>query len=83
MREAVTNVVRHAQARRCRLSLQPCNGNCVLQIEDDGRGGFQFEGNGMRGMRERIEALGGTLARDTSSGTKLKFEFPLSANGKH
>jgi two-component system sensor histidine kinase DesK len=83
MREAVTNVVRHAQAQHCRLRLELNNGNCILQIEDDGRGGFQFEGNGMRGMRERVEALGGTLTRDTSSGTRLKFEFPLSANGKH
>lgn len=83
MREAVTNVVRHAQAHHCRLRVAPDNGNCVLEIEDDGRGGFQFEVNGMRGMRERIEALGGTLARDTSAGTKLRFEFPLATNGRH
>lgn len=84
MREAVTNVVRHAQARTCRLSLGTNNGNCVVEIEDDGRGGFQVEGNGVRGMRERIEALGGTLARDTVQGTKLRFEFPLNppSNGK-
>jgi two-component system sensor histidine kinase DesK len=78
MREAVTNVVRHSQARRCRLNLGTNNGNCVVQIDDDGRGGFQVEGNGVRGMRERIEALGGNLARDTAQGTKLKFEFPLN-----
>src|SRR5262249_23629062 len=84
MREAVTNVVRHSQARRCWLNLGTNNGNCVLQIDDDGRGGFQVEGNGVRGMRERIEALGGSLARDTAQGTKLKFEFPLNppSNGK-
>jgi signal transduction histidine kinase len=34
-------------------------------------------------MRERIEALGGKLERDTSVGTKLHFEFPLSTNGTH
>jgi signal transduction histidine kinase len=36
-------------------------------------------------MRERIEALGGTLVRNTAAGTKLKFEFPLNPaeNGKH
>ena len=49
----------------------------------DGRGGFQSEGNGLRGMRERIEALGGTVVRDTSAGTKLTFEFPLAADEKH
>jgi two-component system sensor histidine kinase DesK len=84
MREAVTNVVRHAGAQNCRLRITPNNGNCVFEMEDDGRGGFQAEGNGLRGMRERVEALGGTLVRDTTSGTKLKFEFPLApSNGNH
>ncbi len=80
MREAVTNVVRHAHARNCVLRVARNNGNCVLEIQDDGRGGFQAEGNGMRGMRERVEALGGTIVRDTSAGTKLRFEFPLTAS---
>ena len=83
MREAVTNVVRHAHARTCRLLLGANNGNCVLEIQDDGCGafprGFQVEGNGLRGMRERIEALGGTFQCDSSAGTKLRFEFPVSA----
>jgi two-component system, NarL family, sensor histidine kinase DesK len=78
MREAVTNVVRHAQARTCRLLLAASNGDCVLEVADDGRGGVLVEGNGLRGMRERVEALGGTFTRDTSSGTKLRFEFPLT-----
>ena len=39
VREAVTNVVRHAQARNCRLRLAQQNGSCHLEIEDDGRGG--------------------------------------------
>jgi len=82
MREAVTNVVRHAQARNCKLRLATNNGDCVLEIQDDGRGGSLLEGNGLRGMRERVEALGGTFARDMSSGTKLTFEFPVGQNGK-
>ena len=77
MREAVTNVVRHAQAGACRLSIAQNNGSCVLEVEDDGRGGCQIEGNGMRGMRERIEALGGTFYCESGTGTKLRFEFPL------
>ena len=78
MREAVTNVVRHAHARRCVLRVARNNGNCVLEIQDDGQGGTHIEGNGLRGMRERVEALGGTVVRDTSAGTKLHFEFPLA-----
>ena len=80
-REAVTNVVRHAHAHNCWLKLASYNGDCVLEIQDDGRGGFEAEGNGLRGMRERIEALGGKLERDTSAGTRLHIEFPLSTNG--
>jgi two-component system sensor histidine kinase DesK len=86
VREALTNVVRHAEARNCELSLAPNNGNCLLEIHDDGRGGHQIEGNGLRGMRERIEALGGTLVRETRAGTRLLIQFPLSsskANGSH
>jgi two-component system sensor histidine kinase DesK len=83
MREAVTNVVRHSQARTCKLRLAANNGDCVLEIQDDGRGGSLLEGNGLRGMRERVEALGGTITRDMSVGTKLTFEFPLAPNGKH
>jgi two-component system sensor histidine kinase DesK len=83
MREAVTNVVRHAQARNCKVRLAANNGDCVFEIQDDGRGGSLLEGNGLRGMRERVEALGGTITRDMSAGTKLTFEFPLAPNGKH
>jgi two-component system sensor histidine kinase DesK len=78
VREAVTNVVRHAGARNCLLRLAPVNGSCRFEIQDDGRGGGTVEGNGLRGMRERIEALGGTLQRETKSGTRLTIEFPIA-----
>lgn len=77
IREAVTNVVRHARAQNCLLRLTHASGNCVLEIRDDGNGGFQYEGNGLRGMRERVEALGGTLERETSTGTRLSIQFPI------
>jgi two-component system sensor histidine kinase DesK len=77
VREAVTNVVRHAEARTCTLRLEQRNGTCHLEIEDDGRGGFQTEGNGLRGMRERVEMLGGTLTRDSKVGTKLAIAVPV------
>jgi two-component system sensor histidine kinase DesK len=77
VREAVTNVVRHAQARTCRMRLEQENGNCRLEIQDDGRGISNGEGNGLRGMRERVEMLGGTLQRNTDSGTTLTITLPL------
>jgi two-component system sensor histidine kinase DesK len=78
VREAVTNVVRHAQAQSCTLQLGQQNGSCRLQIEDDGRGGSLLEGNGLRGMRERVEMLGGTLLRESHAGTRLIITLPLN-----
>jgi two-component system sensor histidine kinase DesK len=77
VREAVTNVVRHAHARNCSLRLEQQNGSCRLEIKDDGRGGLPNEGSGLRGMRERVEMLGGTLTRDSQAGTKLTIIVPL------
>jgi two-component system, NarL family, sensor histidine kinase DesK len=77
VREAVTNVVRHAQARTCRMRLEQQNGSCRLEIQDDGRGSSNGEGNGLRGMRERVEMLGGTLDRSTEAGTTLTITLPL------
>ena len=77
VREAVTNVVRHAHARTCALRLAQQNGSCRLQIEDDGRGGLESEGNGLRGMRERVEMLGGTLECNSRAGTRLTITLPL------
>jgi two-component system sensor histidine kinase DesK len=78
VREAVTNVVRHARAGRCVVRLEPMGANCLLEIQDDGRGGLQSEGNGVRGMRERVEALGGSFERETSAGTRLTILVPLA-----
>jgi len=77
VREAVTNVVRHAQARTCRMRLEQQNGSCRLEIHDDGLGGSNSEGNGLRGMRERVEMLGGTLSRSSDAGTTLTITLPL------
>ena len=58
LREAVTNVVRHSDASSCRVELA----SNVLRVVDDGRGlGNHPVGNGLRGVRERVEAAGGTL----------------------
>jgi len=83
VREAVTNVVRHARARHCRLRLEQVDGYCLLEIQDDGRGSSQAEGNGVRGMRERVEALGGTLRRETGDGTRLTITLPLAAEKRN
>jgi two-component system sensor histidine kinase DesK len=48
-------------------------------VEDDGRGGIRQEGNGLRGMRERVDALGGHLSIESEKGTRLLIEVPSQA----
>ncbi|HEY0160149.1 MAG TPA: sensor histidine kinase [Thermoanaerobaculia bacterium] len=78
LREAVTNIVRHAGARRCRASIAVENDVCTLTISDDGRGGNAPFGSGLSGMRERVEVLGGSLTRDGRRGTTLTVTLPLT-----
>src|SRR6185437_1263030 len=78
LREAVTNVVRHAQARTCKLHFTVQNGRHSLAIEDDGRHTAIYEGNGLRGMRERVESLGGTFQLKREHGTLLLIELPAA-----
>jgi len=77
LREAVTNIVRHARATACRLSLRQDSAWCELEVADNGRGGELREGNGLSGMRHRVEALGGVLERDGSAGTRLRIRVPV------
>jgi len=79
LREAVTNVVRHAQAQRCSVRLSRDQELCTLEIADNGSGADAPEGNGLRGMRERLEAIGGSLQRQTAAGTRLVIHLPLAS----
>lgn len=79
VREAVTNVVRHAHASTCRLRFAAQAGRNVLVIEDDGQHASASEGNGLRGMRERVESLGGRLELERDHGTRLLIELPAAA----
>ena len=78
VREAVTNVLRHSKARACRLALR-AEGAYRLEISDDGRGGTHAEGVGMRSIRTRAEALGGTAVWSSAIGTQLSVSLPMSA----
>jgi two-component system, NarL family, sensor histidine kinase DesK len=77
LREAVTNIVRHARAKTCRLHFITDQGHRRLIVEDDGEHSLTREGNGLRGMRERVESIGGHLALTRESGTRLLIELPL------
>ena len=77
IREAVTNVVRHAAAQRCWLTLRLQRDDLVLAIRDDGAGGVAQEGHGLAGIRERVRELGGRFTLQSANGTQLQAEFPV------
>ena len=82
LREAVTNVVRHADAKRCSVSLALEHGVAVLRIADDGRARSSADlkhGNGLTGMRERVASVGGRLALRAGAGLELELRIPLGA----
>jgi two-component system sensor histidine kinase DesK len=76
LREAVTNIVRHAGAKECSIEVFTEKNRTKLVIADDGRGDIQQEGNGLRGMRERVQELGGSLSLESHRGTCLRIELP-------
>ncbi len=62
VRESLTNIIRHSGASKARVSVIHDPDEVSVEITDDGQGGDGFvEGHGIRGMRERAEALGGRL----------------------
>jgi two-component system, NarL family, sensor histidine kinase DesK len=82
VREAVTNVQRHARASSARVTLAAHNGLLVLDIEDNGRGGAIVPGNGLTGMRERLAEIGAELRVDSvrGRGTTLRASLALPAS---
>ncbi|HEY8815975.1 MAG TPA: GAF domain-containing protein [Candidatus Dormibacteraeota bacterium] len=81
-REALSNVARHAQAKHSTVRLTRTGQTAVLTIEDDGVGfaaRSNSAGNGLRNMRERATAMGGSLRVSSKSGkgTSLRFSFPI------
>ena len=80
LREAVTNVIRHAQARTCTILVESApDGGIELSVADDGRGGPVEEGSGVSGMRTRLEAAGGVLRVETgAAGLRLMAALPAA-----
>lgn len=83
IREAVTNIQRHAQAGRARIGVEIADREVRLVVEDDGRGGSITPGNGLTGMRERLRALGGDLSilSGRGRGTRIDARVPIAEPG--
>jgi two-component system sensor histidine kinase DesK len=88
LREAVTNVIRHSHARRCRIRFTDHLGELSLEVTDDGHGLADQDqknptGSGLRGMSERLSAIGGRLAlgwAEPGRGLRLTATVPVAAD---
>ncbi|MET7400989.1 GAF domain-containing sensor histidine kinase [Dactylosporangium sp. NPDC005572] len=82
LREALSNVAKHAQATSTRVTVDTRSGGVTLVVEDNGRGcdpATNPEGNGLRNMRARAEDLGGTCTVEpaAAAGTRLTWHVPF------
>jgi signal transduction histidine kinase len=81
-REALSNVGRHADAQTCRITLRAQDGRALLEVDDDGQGfdpSVAGTGQGLRNLRERAAALGGTveITSEEATGTSVRVTIPL------
>jgi signal transduction histidine kinase len=77
--EALANVAKYASAQAVSITVQRRNGFAVVEVADDGQGGADpAGGSGLRGLADRVEALGGTLVLESPPGlgTRLRAEIP-------
>lgn len=86
VQEALNNVLKHAGAGRASVSARLAGGQVRIAVADDGRGfdpGAETAGRGLAGMRERVEALGGSLelASEPGAGTRILARVPLRGSG--
>lgn len=81
VREAVTNILRHAHATSCRIVVSTGGDDVHLDIIDNGVGGIVHEGNGIRGMRARLAEAGGSLdvvaGAEAGAGIHLRATVPV------
>jgi signal transduction histidine kinase len=79
--EALTNVAKHADAKRATVSLVRRDDKLEVLVVDDGHGGANPDGGGLKGLRARIEALDGTLGVASPAGgpTMLRAELPCGS----
>jgi signal transduction histidine kinase len=78
--EALTNVAKHARARRATVAARVEDGTFQVEVRDDGVGGARPDGSGLLGMADRLAALGGQLRIEcpAAGGTLIAAEFPLT-----
>ena len=82
--EALANTAKHAQASVVQVEVVVRDGRLHMSVRDDGVGGANAgRGSGLLGLKDRVEAIGGTIALDSApgDGTSLRAELPLASGG--
>jgi PAS domain S-box-containing protein len=77
--EALTNMAKHARASAAQVRVRRANGRAFVEVADDGVGGAEESGgSGLRGLVDRVEALGGhlTVSSPAGAGTRVRAELP-------
>lgn len=81
LKEAVTNLVKHSEASCCMITIVEEQNEVVVIVEDNGKG-IQLQmhqaGSGLKGMRERLEFINGTVEVENIDGTRLTIRVPLA-----
>ncbi len=77
--EALTNVARHAAADHAEIGIRQENGRLLVEVRDDGEGGADLNGSGLRGLSDRVAALDGLLDIDSPArrGTTVRAIIPI------
>lgn len=83
VQEALTNIIKHAQATSVTVSVERIDDMLAVTIADDGHGRAGIDGTGTGSMRERVRLVGGTFRRDASPGvgTTVAIEVPFAVSG--
>ena len=79
--EGLTNVAKYSHASAASVDILQSNGDVVVEVADDGVGGASAErGSGLRGLADRVEALGGHLhvTSPPGDGTRVRAEIPCA-----
>lgn len=80
LKEAVTNIVKHSSASTCSIVIEPSRTELVVRVKDNGIGmgeeSVYFRGNGLRGMKERLEFVNGSMEMISDAGTMIVIKVP-------
>jgi signal transduction histidine kinase len=81
--EALTNVAKHSRAQRADVRAWVTDDLLHVDVRDNGVGGAHADGNGLTGLRDRVDALGGRLRVESprGGGTRIAASLPLHGRG--